>query len=127
MLDEVWLGERSDAEMCALEDVYIPVLGDFFELLDLPALIRAQGFQVDLLEDFPLHILDGEIYRSAIHFRILALEGMSEIVYESLWLQFFLFGHLVEMSDMFICDSTFLISMEEDLGIERNIHLVSID
>jgi hypothetical protein len=34
---------------------------------------------------------------------------------------------LVEVSDMLIRDPAFLISMEEDLHIERNIHLISVD
>lgn len=79
------LGERSDTEVSPLEDVNIPVLYDFLELLDLPALIRAQGLQVDLFEDFPLHIFHGKTDRSAIYFRIFALESMSKIVDEFLW------------------------------------------
>ena len=90
-LDQFWFGQGRDAEMGALEDVSVPVLDDFFQLLYLPALVWTQRFQVDLLEYFAFHLLKFKTDGGAIDIRFLAFEGVTEIVYKFIGIEFLLF------------------------------------
>ena len=83
--------------MCPLEDVSIPILYDLLQFLYLPALVGAQRFQVDLqrfpvdlLEDLTLHLFHLETDGCAVDLRVLALEGVTEIIDEFIGIEFLL-------------------------------------
>lgn len=65
-----------------MEQVDVLLLDYLLELLHFFALIRAEGFKVDLLHDLMLHVVDVEANWCSVDLFIFAFESMTEVVYE---------------------------------------------
>lgn len=113
--------------MCLLEVIHVFIFDHPLGLFNFLALVGSQSLDVDLLEDFLFDILDVSAYRGAVDLLALALERMSKIVDKLESVKFLLFGLLVEGSDMFECDSAFLVIMQEYLLAEFNVDFIAIN
>lgn len=113
-------------EMRPLEQVDVLFLDDLLELLYLFPLVRAEGLQVDLLHDLMLHIVDIEANRGSVDLFTFTFESVTKVINEFLRVKSLLFCSFIEVSNMLVCDPSFLVTVLEDLRIEGNINLIRI-